>query len=216
VWGRCLRPPPHGLKESFVSLYTRTAYLVAMKLIVLLVVSLAALALPGGAFAGSCAPPGNSGVDQYFETVPGAGCNQPSTGGTRSGGHNGGSGGHNGGGNQLSPATNRKLAGQGAAGRAVQRLVTSTGPGSTPTQANASGASGSSQSHKPGRHAVSGVSVKVPQVTGRSLLSALLHPILNGSTSSGGAGILLPIFLAGALLLAIAALVLRRRRRLSS
>jgi MYXO-CTERM domain-containing protein len=53
--------------------------------------------------------------------------------------------------------------------------------------------------------------VSVPPAPGRSLLSALLHPIVTGS-ASGGIGPVLPIFLAGVLVLVLGALVVRRRR----
>ena len=174
-----------------------------------------ALAFPAGALAGHCAPPGVSGVDQYFETVPGPGCNQGSTGGGGGNGH-----GHGGGG-QLPPGTGRQLAAQGAAGAAVKRLVATTGPaGATGNRANGgqgvngsgtSSKSGKNGAHKGATQPVSSVNVHVPPVAGRGLLSALLHPIVSGS-ASGGAGILLPVFLAIALALGIGAMVLRRRR----
>ena len=44
-----------------------------------LLACIAAVAFPAGAFAVRCAPPGNSGIDQYFETIPGASCNQASS-----------------------------------------------------------------------------------------------------------------------------------------
>jgi hypothetical protein len=85
-----------------------------------------ALALPSAALAKSTtyAPPGNSGVDQYLETVPGSGGGHP-TGGS-------GASSSTGSGNSATAAipagTARRLASQGAAGRAVQRLVNSTAP----------------------------------------------------------------------------------------
>lgn len=172
----------------------------------------ALFALPSAASAGSCAPPGNSGVDQYFETVPGAGCNQ-GPGGSGGGGNNGGNG-HNGGGGggtHLSPSTNHQLASQGAAGRAVQRLVSSTAP--TLTGSNANHQTGSKQRGKNQQNnGVSGAKVTIPSAPGRGLIAALLHPILSGSTSSGGTGLVLPILLAAILVAAIGALILRRRR----
>ncbi len=168
-----------------------------------------ALAFPAGALAGHCAPPGVSGVDQYFETVPGPGCNQGSTGG-------GGNGHGHGGGGQLAPGTGRQLAAQGATGAAVQRLVATTGPAVAIASQGSNGSSTKSGgtgsgAHKGTTQSASGVSVHVPPVAGRGLLSALLHPIVSGS-ASGGAGILLPAFLAAALAFGIGAIVVRRRR----
>jgi hypothetical protein len=149
--------------------------------------------------AASCAPPGNSGVNQYYETIPGAGCNRaPGSGG-----------GHHGGGS-LPRGTSQKLASQGAAGKAVQQLVSSSGTapaGSRSARHKATGP-GSPSGNR---------SVVTPPAVGANPLSALLHPILHPS-SSGGLGILLPVFLAVALALALAWTVrsVLRRRRLSS
>jgi hypothetical protein len=168
----------------------------------------AALALPATATAGSCAPPGNSGVDQYFETVPGAGCNQgPGGGGNGGNGHNGGGGG----GSHLSPTTNHQLAAQGAAGRAVQRLVSSTAPASVTNNRATNGPRAKHHTGAKNKSAVGAASASIPPAPGRSLISALLHPILTGS-ASGGTGVFLPIFLAAIVVLAIGALVMRRRR----
>jgi hypothetical protein len=171
-----------------------------MKLRLILGVLAALVALPSSALAARCAPPGVSGVDQYFETVPGASCNPPSSG---AGGGHGGRGGH------LPRGVSRQLAAQGPTGRAVERLVSSTGT----YDAGAAGA-GKSGHGLPGsssRHAVNAVHAKAPTASGRSLLSALLHPILTGS-AVGGTGALLPVFLAGVLVLVLAGTVHRRRR----
>lgn len=168
-------------------------------------VAAAALALPAGALGTSCAPPGNSGVDQYFETVPGAGCNQSS----------GPGGSHHGGGGSLPNGTGRQLAAQGAAGRAVQRLVAATGtnPASSTAGHPRGSTAGPRHNNRPGSNREPGSHSQLPAANGRNLFSALLHPIVSGSTSGGG-GILLPLFLAAVLVLALATLV--RRRRLSS
>jgi hypothetical protein len=178
-----------------------------MKARSLLTVCLMALALPAGALGASCAPPGNSGVDQYFETVPGAGCNQPP-----SGGHHGSRG-------SLSAATRRQLAAQGAAGQAVARLVSSTGPGGVEASSgsNTGPSHGSTRpSHATGaaprtRRPSAGGDAGAPSGTGRGLLSALLRPIVTGS-SVGGLGVLLPLFLAAVLVLVVAVRLLHRRR----
>jgi hypothetical protein len=121
------------------------------------------------------------------------------------------------GGGQLPAGTGKQLAAQGAAGAAVKRLVSTTGPvGATNAQGSSSSGKnrqngGSGNSHRGATTSVSGASVHVPPVAGRGPLSALLHPIVSGS-ASGGAGILLPIFLVAALAAGIVAIVVRRRR----
>jgi hypothetical protein len=162
----------------------------------------AGLALPASSLAASCAPPGNAGVDQYFETVPGANCNHSSSGG----------GGHHGGGS-LPPGTSAQLSKQGSVGNAVKNLVASSGVSSS------GGGSGSNTGgNSAGHHKASGNSSVTPTPTanlsgsGRSPLSGLLHPVLTGS-SSGGIGVLLPVLLGSALALALLMTVLRRRFR---
>src|SRR5580704_15333692 len=90
-----------------------------------------ALALPAGAMAGTCAPPGNSGVNQYVEVVPGVGCNHPSTG--PGSGNSGTGGGH------LSSGTSHQLAAAGSTGHAVQALVASSGTGTGSGSGSGSG-----------------------------------------------------------------------------
>ena len=165
----------------------------------LLLACAAILLVPGSAAAGSCAPPGNSGVDQYFETVPGAGCNKS---------HIPGAPGSGGGGGSLPAGTAQQLANQGPAGQAVAQLVKSTGPGGAGSAGNA-GATGG--------HAKPGAGASHPPIApaqGSNPLSALLHPLLHG-TGSGGTGLLLPLILAAALAAALGAAgwgVMRRRR----
>jgi hypothetical protein len=187
-----------------------------------LLAGVVALVLPGSALAAQCAPPGNSGVSQYAETIPGAGCNQAP--GNHH--HGGGGGGH------MPSGTSRTLASQGGAGHAVSQLVANTGTAGTAgtTGALASGAgsgqaggsSGSSSSSNSGASKSGGstgagaasqtqTNVTPPSVNGRGLLSALLHPIVTGASSAGGAGIWLPIFLGVVLVLAVVALIRRNR-----
>jgi hypothetical protein len=161
--------------------------------------SVVALVLPAGAAAVLCAPPGNSGVDQYFETIPGASCNAAPPG---SGG-NGGAGGH------LPPAQSGQLAAQGPAGRAVERLVSSTAP--------AQGQSAKAPSHTGRSRAKTSTSIQptviAPQAAnGQGPVGGLVNPIVSGS-ASGGIGILLPICLAGALVIAVAVVLRRLLRR---
>lgn len=154
-----------------------------------LVVAIAALALPGGAAAARCAPPGTSGVSQYYETVPGAGCNRPpGSGGAGKGG--------------LSGAARRRLAAQGPTGVAVERLIESNAP----------------PAPKPHRRRKNGSPAGAPAIRapggqtkgahGEDPLSAVVHAIIQGSP--GGSGPLLAVLLAAvlALMLGVAA---RRR-----
>jgi hypothetical protein len=158
----------------------------------------AGLAFPASSLAASCAPPGNAGVNQYFETVPGANCNHSS----------GGGGGHHGGGS-LPPGTGTQLSKQGAVGKAVKQLVASSGVSS-----NGSGSGGSTSGTGRGHAKSNGKSVALPTAnlsgSGRNPLSGLLHPVLTGS-SSGGIGVLLPVLLGSALAVALLMTVLRRR-----
>jgi hypothetical protein len=173
---------------------------IALKLRLSFVACLAAagLAFPASSLAASCAPPGNAGVDQYFETVPGANCNHSS----------GGGGGHHGGGS-LPPGTGSQLSHQGAVGNAVKQLVASSGVNNSGSGSTAGG-SGNGGGHPKSN----GKSVSLPTAnlsgSGRNPLSGLLHPVLTGS-SSGGIGVLLPVLLASALVLALLVTVLRRR-----
>jgi hypothetical protein len=167
-----------------------------------LVVCCAALALPAGAAAITCAPPGVSGVSQYVETIPGSSCNHPSSGaGSGTGGHGG----------SLPAGTSKALAKQGGAGQAVAALVASSGTTGSTGPAGSTGSTAKSGSSKssgsPGT--ASGAGARISG-SGRGPLSAILHPILTGS-STGGAGVLLPVFLIAALVLVMAVTVVRRR-----
>jgi hypothetical protein len=161
-----------------------------------------ALALPAGAVAATCAPPGNSGVNQYVEVVPGVGCNHPTSGpGSGNGGH------HTGG--TLPSSTSRQLAASGGAGKAVQQLVSSSGTGS-----GTSTSTGKAAGHPKRGHGSSGGSPSVGRqinASGRSPLSALLHPILTGA-GADGLGLILPVGLACILAFMVLVALLRRRR----
>jgi hypothetical protein len=167
-----------------------------------LIACCAALALPASAAAIKCAPPGVSGVSQYFETVPGSSCNHPSSG----------PGSGSGGGGSLPSGTGKQLSQSGAVGQAVKRLVASSGSGGSGSAGSGSGASAGNRAGN--GTATPGVGTSI-NGSGRGPLSALLHPILSGS-SSGGLGVLLPVFLIAALVLVLGATVLRRRLGSSS
>lgn len=160
---------------------THPPVLVHMRIFAVGVICGLLLLLPGAASAAVCAPPGNSGVSQYVEVVPGAGCNH------RTGGGSGSQGG------SLPPGAASQLRSQGGAGAAVAQLVHATG--TAPRSSTRHGA---------------GAGVNVPASPGRSLLPALLHPVVSGS--GGGLGVLLPVILGAALMAALAAALLRRRR----
>jgi hypothetical protein len=144
----------------------------------------AALVFPASAAAIRCAPPGNAGVDQYFETVPGSSCNRPSNGP--------GSGPGSGSQGSLPGGTRRQLAAQGPVGQAVTRLVSSNGANGSGSRSGANNGAGTALA-----------------ASGDGTLSALLDPVLSGS-SSGGVGVLLPVFLGCALVLALLAVAARR------
>jgi hypothetical protein len=147
-----------------------------------LVLVLAALTLPSAAAAaGSNAPPGNSGVDQYFETIPSAGGNHPAARGAKPG-----AGG-------LSAAERRRLAAAGPAGAAAADLAAANAPRRA------------RHHHGPGAT----TTAPLPSAAGRSPFSTALHAV-SGSDSSG-LGILLPLILGATLLAGILAVAVRRR-----
>jgi hypothetical protein len=170
-----------------------------------------ALGVPASAQARvhTIAPPGNSGVGQYLETVPTAGGAQPSNtvhpvvgalgksgkppGGGATGGGAGSPGGGAGspGGGAISSSTQRSLARQGPTGAAAAALAQATAPAPTrraePRRTSAVTGSGSSPA--------------------TSVLKSL-----TGSTSGGGLGPLLPSLLVASVLGAAVLALLRRRR----
>jgi hypothetical protein len=169
-----------------------------------------ALGVPASAQARvhTIAPPGNSGVGQYLETVPTAGGAQPSntvhpvvgalgksgkppgTGATGGGGTPGGAAGSPGGG-AISSSTQRSLANQGPSGAAAAALARATAPAPT---------------RRVGPRATSAVS------GGGSSPATSVLKSLTGSTSGGGLGPLLPSLLIASVLGAAVLALLRRRR----
>lgn len=149
------------------------------------------LALPvaNAAAAPGRVPPGNSGANQYTETLPGPGGNEPTSGiGDKA----------NGGGGRtpakvLGHANAAQLEALGPEGRAAAQLAAESAPesaigqprgtGSNPQASNPSGSSG------------------VNQILGQ----------LTGSSDSGGMGVLLPLLIAMTVVGA-AAYALGRRR----
>ena len=181
---------------------------------------IAVLAVPGSAVAKggttTIAPPGNSGVSQYVETVPTAHGGQPTSsvhnrggGSSHSGGPGGGAGGGSGSGSTISPSTQRALASQGATGAAAAAFIQATAPtgplaATGGRQGDASGATGATGGAGRSRPAVS-------EGEGASPANAVFHA-LTGSTASGGLGSLLPIILIASLVVLSALALLRRRR----
>ena len=173
------------------------------------------LVLPATALAGNgghhSVPPGNSGLDQYTENIPGAGGNHPTGGG---GSHHPGGGG-GGSGSSVSPGVTHTLDSQGPAGQGAASLAAATAPdvgGNAPAghggksggSANAKGGSGTTASGAAsGGNAASGGSG-----SGVDAIAAEL----TGSGVDNGMGIFLPIILGAALIGALGLVALRLRR----
>lgn len=187
-----------------------------MRPVVLALLLVVAFAVPAQARVIRIAPPGNSGVSQYDETIPTAGGSRPTStvhpvgGGSHGSGGSGGShgsggaggssgsGGSSGGGSTVSPSTLHALAAHGPQGAAAAALAQATAPArsrpaaaKTGTRADPPTAAGS------GGNGSSPVTSLVKAVT--------------GSTSSGGLGPVLPVILIGSLLGAAALALMRRR-----
>ena len=167
-----------------------------------------ALAAPASAEARvhTIAPPGNSSVGQYVETVPTAGGGQPTntvhpTGGAV--GRPGGPGGtpRGGAGGPISASTQHALAEQGPAGVAAAALAEATAPqiSRSPSHARDTGPSSS---------------VSAASTGGGSSPATSVFKAVSGSTGEGGLGPLRPALLIGSVL-AAAGLALMRRRRTS-
>ena len=138
-------------------------------------------ATPAAAQTTKVAPPGNSGVNEYLETVPTAGGGEPSST-------------HGSGGGASLPASVRSaLAKQGPDGRAALSTAEAGAPGAGK-----------------GGHAPAKLSPQdVHEPSGQNLPSAIAHAL--GGSDSGGMGIWLPILLIGSALAIAAAAVAKRR-----
>jgi hypothetical protein len=155
--------------------------------IVLALLSALALALPAAAAAQTQnAPPGNSGVDEYLETVPSAGGNRPPHRGE-----------HKPSGSTLSPAARKALESQGKDGQRVAAIVEATDP--------------TSPSHK--KTATGDDVAPTPrsadlQGSGDSALHAVLSA---AGGADSGMGFVFPLLIAGTLALVAVSVLLRRR-----
>jgi hypothetical protein len=179
----------------------------------------AVLAFPAAAAAKghshTIAPPGDSGVQQYVETIPTAHGGQPSnqvhhhggSGGATGTTGGGGSAGGTGGGSSISPATQQALASQGTAGQAAAALALATAPRNGNGHGNGTGTGNGSASGA----GVSSSLSEVSHATSASPVSAIFKA-LTGSSSSGGMGAALPIILI-ACLLGFGGFAIARRRR---
>lgn len=192
-----------------------------------------ALAAPAQAKRGpTIAPPGNSGVSQYVESVPTAGGSQPSNTIHRRTGNpgHGAAGSQGGGGGQGGLGAGHPMAGGSRGGSAAARSGGGGSQGSgagaispsTASALTAQGADGASaaafaQATAPGRARTSaprtGASRQVPATPARSGSSPVSSVVkaLTGSASNGGLGPLLPVILAVSLLGATALAIARRR-----
>ncbi|MDP2710968.1 MAG: hypothetical protein Q8O56_07095 [Solirubrobacteraceae bacterium] len=150
----------------------------------ILALAVLALALPAAAQAQTPktnAPPGNSAIDEYLETVPGATGNQRPRPPARNGGD---------GAAVLSAAERARLERLGPDGETLADAVEATAP-ARETQA------------KP--------DVTLPEGEGRSPTRELLGAIGGNDGGGGGMGVVLPAILVAALLAVITTVLLRRR-----
>src|SRR4051794_25538331 len=133
------------------------------------------------------APPGNSGIDQYLETVPDAGGSRPASDRHSS---------------QLSAGTAKRLKAAGSDGQAVANLVASS--------ARTVAEKPSAGTQKSERKSTSKARSDDTSARPRKVPATIAAPTLGGS-GSGGMGLLLPLSL-GLSTVAAMLFVLRRRR----
>jgi hypothetical protein len=142
------------------------------------------------------APPGNSGVDQYLETIPEAGGNRSATG--REGDRG------------LPARTVERLRAAGADGEAVANLVASTGPTRAEREASRTGRQGKSRGGRDGDSQTDPSGQ--PSAPLRSVPQGIAASAVGGS-GHGGMGVLLPVLLAASAISAAAFVLLRRRQQ---
>jgi hypothetical protein len=167
-----------------------------MRALAVFLAMLGASTLPASAAAATYAPPGNAGIQQYFDPLPSSG------GDVAAPGVSGAGAGANG---SLPAGLRHRLARQGAAGAAVARLIAANPVASSRPTGRASGRGSSSSTGSAGKLA------PLPLTAApRGGLSQLLDAAVTG-TGAGGVGILLPLVLVAALGVVIAGVVRRRR-----
>ncbi len=181
----------------------------AFRLLATAVLGFGLLAVPAAAQPHRhLAPPGNSAISQYLETIPTASGGQPSSSVSASGGHGSGGGA---GGSVLPASTSHALAAQGPIGAADASMIQATAPsGGATGQSSGSGGSRSrpstDQTSSSQTPAAPAASPPAPGAVNSVLKS------LTGSSGSGGLGVLLPILLA-VVFVAGGGLAFWRRRR---
>jgi hypothetical protein len=149
----------------------------------LLILALVLLSpVPAGA-ADTNAPPGNSGVDEYVEAIPGATGSRPAE---RLGNSPSSP-------SSLGAETRRQLAALGSDGRAVAGLVAATAP---------------KQAKRPAATPSSGSSAKPSEDVGNVAVGRAAAKV---ATGSGGLGLLLPVALIAIVAAGAASRLIRRR-----
>lgn len=161
--------------------------------VALAVASLGFLGIPGVAAASKViAPPGNSGVSQYVEVVPGAGGSVPV-----------GAGGSHG--PVLSPSARRRLEAAGASGKALAAFAQRTGVTTAPDKSGRGVGNAAGRSHG-SSHSAGSSSKGSPVLPAGVLAARNAH-----SSSGGGIGWGLPAALASILLAGLGLFFVRRR-----
>lgn len=162
---------------------------------ILMALLVLALALPSTAQSQQTnAPPGNSAIDEYLETVPGpSGNTRPRPPGQRGGG----SAGRSGGGGALTPAQRARLERLGPDGRTLAAAVDATSP--APPSNTSKNEISRPKSDGP-----------LGESDGRSPLAEVLGTV-TGSDDGNGMGVVLPAILVASLLAAVLLVLLRRR-----
>jgi hypothetical protein len=165
-------------------------------------IALAAIAAqPAVAQPANGAPPGNSAINQYLETIPSLGGNSPTSSIHRSGSHSiggaagTGSGGQGGGGSSSVPApTQRSLAARGPAGREARDIAVADAPRHPKAHSASSNGAG-------------------PDQAPASPLHSVISALTGSSTNGGGLGVWLPVLLVVVLLGGGSFALVRRRAR---
>lgn len=154
--------------------------------------------IPPVAQARKIAPPGNSGVEQYVEVVPGAEGNVPVNGK----GHRG---------HTLKPSERKRLEESGNEGSALADFAEATGAPAKRSSRRGSGAG--SNGHGGKRNEGGGSSDGARRGAAGSLTAgaAKAAALASQTTSGGGLGIGLPIALGAIALAGLLAFLLRRR-----
>jgi hypothetical protein len=185
-----------------------------MRVLVVFLACLGVLALSAGGAAASYAPPGNAGIQQYYDPLPSSGGDVAAPGSSNAPANTGA--GQSG---SLPAGLQHRLAAQGAAGAAVARLIAANAVTASRTTGRVSGrGSGESGGHGSSRHAGSsaGSAGSLPPLpltaAPRGGLAQFLDAAVTGS-GGGGVGILLPLVLVGALGVVVAGVVRRRRAK---